>query len=143
MRRWLEDWLQRTWYGNGKGYRLLLPLSGLYWLVMTVRRAFYRVGIFKSERLSVPVIVVGNLTAGGTGKTPTTVWLARSLAEQGFNPGIVSRGYGGSQSGSPMRVDAASDPKIVGDEPVLLATQAGCPVVVKPAEQALSKKISP
>ena len=77
-----------------------------------------------------PVIVVGNITAGGTGKTPVTIWLARELRARGFSPGIVSRGYGGSRSSSSMRVDSASDPGVVGDEPVLLAMRTGCPVVV-------------
>jgi len=76
------------------------------------------------------VIVVGNITAGGTGKTPTVIWLARQLRERGFSPGIVSRGYGGSQSRSPMRVDADSAAAVVGDEPVLLARRSSCPVVV-------------
>jgi tetraacyldisaccharide 4'-kinase len=76
------------------------------------------------------VIIVGNITAGGTGKTPVVIWLVRELQRHGFRPGIVSRGYGGSQSGSPMRVDASSDPRIVGDEPVLLARRVNCPIVV-------------
>jgi tetraacyldisaccharide 4'-kinase len=88
------------------------------------------VELLKARRVGVPVIVVGNITAGGTGKTPTTVWLAQCLSERGFSPGIVSRGYGGSKSSSPMRVDVASDPAVVGDEPVLLARRSGCPVVV-------------
>ena len=92
MRRRIHDWLQRTWYGDGKGYRLLLPLSGLYWLVVTLRRWLYRAGLFKRVRLGVPVIVVGNLTAGGTGKTPTTIWLARALATHGFRCDESGRG---------------------------------------------------
>jgi len=83
-----------------------------------------------SRRAVAPVIVVGNITTGGTGKTPVTIWLARELQSRGFSPGIVSRGYGGSKSSSSMRVDTASDPATVGDEPVLLARRSGCPVVV-------------
>lgn len=80
--------------------------------------------------MAVPVIVVGNITAGGTGKTPTVIWLARELRARGFSPGIVSRGYGGSKSTSPMRVDSDSDAQLVGDEPVLLARRSDCPVAV-------------
>jgi tetraacyldisaccharide 4'-kinase len=87
-------------------------------------------GVLGRHRAEVPVIIVGNITAGGTGKTPVTIWLARELRNRGFRPGIVSRGYGGSRSGSSMRVDVASDPRVVGDEPVLLARRAECPVVV-------------
>lgn len=130
MRRLIHDWLQRAWYGDGRGHRVLLPLSGLYWLVTTLRRWLFDIGVLRSVKLDVPVIVVGNITAGGTGKTPTTIWLASALKERGFSPGIVSRGYGGAQSDSPLRVDAASDPALVGDEPVLLARRSGCPVAV-------------
>lgn len=77
-----------------------------------------------------PVIVVGNITVGGTGKTPVVIWLARELKDRGFTPGVVSRGYGGDKSSASMRVDKDSDPAIVGDEPVLVATRAACPVVV-------------
>ena len=123
-------WLHRVWYeGAGFGW-LLLPLSGLYALVSAGRRALYRSGLLRSHSAGVPVIVVGNITAGGTGKTPTVIWLANELRQRGFIPGIVSRGYGGSQSRSPMRVDADSDPDIVGDEPVLLARRCDCAVVV-------------
>jgi tetraacyldisaccharide 4'-kinase len=109
---------------------MLLPLSGLYWLLITLRRCLYGMGVLGRHRAIVPVIVVGNITAGGTGKTPVTIWLTRELRERGFSPGIVSRGYGGSRSSSSMRVDLASDPDVVGDEPVLLAKRTGCPVVV-------------
>ena len=130
IRERLHDWLQRAWYEDGAGSRLLLPLSGLYWLAISLRRVLYRSGIFRSHRVGVPVIVVGNVTAGGTGKTPTTIWLASALKRAGFTPGIVSRGYGGSQSGAPLRVDGASDTELVGDEPVLLARRSGCAVAV-------------
>jgi tetraacyldisaccharide 4'-kinase len=123
-------WIQRTWYEGGKSYVALLPLAGLYWLVVELRHLLYRIGMLKTQSAGVPVIVVGNVTAGGTGKTPATIWLASALREQGFKPGIVSRGYGGTRSDTSMRVDPASDPAVVGDEPVLIAMRTGCPVVV-------------
>lgn len=126
----MYKWLHRIWYEGGSSYQLLLPLSGLYWLLITLRRVLYEIGLLGHWHASVPVIVVGNITVGGTGKTPVTIWLSRELRERGFSPGIVSRGYGGSKASSSMRVDAASDPALVGDEPVLLAKRTGCPVVV-------------
>ena len=126
----MYNWLHRIWYEGAGSYRLLLPLTGLYWLLVAMRRCLYQFGIFGSQRAVAPVIVVGNITTGGTGKTPVTIWLARELQARGFSPGIVSRGYGGSKSSSSMRVDIASDPATVGDEPVLLARRSGCPVVV-------------
>lgn len=130
MKAVVHRWIQRTWYEGGKFYVALLPLAGLYWLIIELRRILYRIGVLRTRKASVPVIVVGNVTAGGTGKTPTVVWLAQALQECGFAPGIVSRGYGGSRSGASMRVDAESDPAVVGDEPVLIAMRTGCPVVV-------------
>lgn len=126
----MYKWIHRVWYAGGTTYRWLLPLSGLYWAMMTMRRFLYERSFLGSRGAAVPVIIVGNITAGGTGKTPVTIWLARELRSRGFSPGIASRGYGGSKSASSMRVDSASDPAVVGDEPVLLATRTGCPVVV-------------
>ena len=126
----MYKWLHRVWYEGGSSYQMLLPLSGIYWLLITLRRCLYSVGLLGRHRALVPVIVVGNITAGGTGKTPLTIWLARELQERGLSPGIVSRGYGGSRSSTSMRVDAASDPEVVGDEPVLLSQRTACPVVV-------------
>lgn len=130
MKDAIYRWIQRVWYGSDRSYRLLLPFSGLYCLLLMSRRMLYRLGFLRIHTAAVPVIVVGNITAGGTGKTPTTIWLAQEMRERGFSPGIVSRGYGGSRSKSSMRVDPASDPAIVGDEPVLIAIRTGCPVVV-------------
>ena len=126
----MYNWLHRIWYEGGWAYRALLPLAGIYWLLLALRRVLYSVGILGRHRAPVPVIIVGNITAGGTGKTPVTIWLAAELKARGFSPGIVSRGYGGSGSSTSMRVDSASSPTVVGDEPVLIAKRTGCPVVV-------------
>jgi tetraacyldisaccharide 4'-kinase len=126
----MYEWLHRVWYEGNRGYLLLMPLSWVYALIVLLRRGMYRLGWRGRYKAPVPVIIIGNLTAGGTGKTPTTIWLARELAARGFTPGIVSRGYAGTRAGMSMRVDAASDPALVGDEPVLIARQTGFPVVV-------------
>lgn len=123
-------WIHRVWYQDAKSGWALLPLSGLYWLLLKLRALLFRCGIYKSHKAHAPVIVVGNITTGGTGKTPTVIWLVNELRARGFAPGIVSRGYGGSKSGTSMRVDADSDPAVVGDEPVLLARRGQCPVAV-------------
>lgn len=91
-----------------------------------MRRTAYRTGLLRAERLDVPVVVVGNITAGGTGKTPLVIWLCAFLHEQGFHPGVVSRGYGGEGQVRQVRTDA--NPAAVGDEPALLAIRTGCPV---------------
>jgi len=108
---------------------LLLPLSWLFCVVVQLRRLAYRRGWFASRRLAVPVIVVGNLTVGGTGKTPLVIWLANLLRSRGHRPGIVTRGYGGEDSNLPRAVTPDADPFAVGDEAVLLARRSGCPVV--------------
>ncbi len=94
-----------------------------------LRARLYQYGVLRTVRLSVPVIVVGNITAGGTGKTPLTLWLAQTLRAAGWHPGIVSRGYGGQGRGvRPVMPESVADQ--VGDEPILLARQGGCPVWV-------------
>jgi len=123
-------WIHRVWYEGAKSGLVLLPLSGIFWLLLKLRALLFRLGVMRTFAASVPVIVVGNITAGGTGKTPTVIWLVNELRAKGFTPGIVSRGYGGSKSGSSMRVDIDSDAAVVGDEPVLLARRGQCPVVV-------------
>ncbi|MDP2879289.1 MAG: tetraacyldisaccharide 4'-kinase [Sulfuricella sp.] len=108
---------------------MLLPLSILFGLVAALRRVLYRAGLLRAIRLPVPVIVVGNISVGGTGKTPLVLWLADFLRQQGYHPGIVSRGYGGGTQGA-AAVDIRSDPAVVGDEPLLLARKSACPVWV-------------
>ena len=127
----LSAWLQRRWYDPHPPLGLV-PLSKLFQGAVAIRRWAYRNQWKQAERLPVPVIVVGNLTVGGTGKTPLTIWLAEFLLQAGFKPGVVSRGYGGSKLGRPLAVGADSDPAEAGDEPVLIARRTGIPVYVFP-----------
>lgn len=110
----------------------LLPLSWLFRFVAGLRRSCYRNGLLRVHSLPVPVVIVGNISVGGTGKTPLLIYLARLLRQEGFRPGIVSRGYGGQSKHWPQRVDKNSDPRLVGDEAVLIAAQTACPVAVGP-----------
>jgi len=114
---------ERLWYGRSPAADLLLPLAWVYQAVVALRRSAYRAGLLATSSVDVPVIVVGNITAGGTGKTPVVGWLARHLSRSGFRPGVISRGYGGRRQPIPVRVTADSNPADVGDEPVLLAQQ--------------------
>lgn len=125
-------WIHRVWYDDARSGWVLLPLCAVYWLILSVRRALYKCGVLRTTRATVPVIVVGNITAGGTGKTPTVLWLVKELRGKGFSPGVVSRGYGGGRADSSMRVEASTDAAVAGDEPVLLARRGRCPVVVDP-----------
>lgn len=125
----MNNWLQQQWYRPGFWHLLLAPLACPLWLASGLRRFCYRVGLLRSYKLPVPVVIVGNISVGGTGKTPLVLWLAEQLKKQGYSPAIISRGYSGS-SGSAMDVHANSDPAIVGDEPVLLAKRSQCPVWV-------------
>ncbi len=120
------------WYGHHPVVALLLPLSWVYCGVVQLRRLGYRVGWLASRRLPVPVVVVGNLSVGGTGKTPLVLRLAQLLRGRGWTPGILTRGYGGRSRSWPRLVRPDSDPDAVGDEPVLLARRSGCTVVAGP-----------
>ncbi|RZJ84793.1 MAG: tetraacyldisaccharide 4'-kinase, partial [Massilia sp.] len=125
----LESTLTRAWLRRGPLAVALLPLALLFRLLAGLRTLLYRLGLKKSERLPVPVIVVGNIFIGGTGKTPLTIWLADSLRAAGLRPGVISRGHGGAES-APREVTPHSQPAEVGDEPLLIAARTGCPVVV-------------
>jgi len=127
MSRWHD-----AWYRGQPIFWLLLPLSLLFLIITAVRRWAYACGLLASYRAPVPVIVVGNITVGGTGKTPLVLALVERLRAAGYRPGIVSRGYGGESANYPRLVvadDAASE---VGDEPLLLAQRTQVPVVVDP-----------
>jgi tetraacyldisaccharide 4'-kinase len=120
--------LEHFWYRVRPGHLILYPLSLIFAAVAAMRRAAYRSGWCRSVRIQVPVIVVGNITVGGTGKTPLITWLAEFLRQSGYRPGIVARGYGGTQMVQEVRPD--SDPAQAGDEPVLLARRIDAPVFV-------------
>lgn len=125
----MHRWIERVWYGGARGGLLLVPASWLFAAIVAMRRRAFARGWLRSVHPGPPVVVVGNLSVGGAGKTPLTAWLATALAARGLRVGIVSRGYGGRATG-PTRVDPASDPTEVGDEPVLLSRRTGVPVVV-------------
>ena len=125
----LEANLTRAWLRRGPLACALWPLSLLFRALAGLRAGLYRAGVLKAERLPVPVIVVGNIFIGGTGKTPLTIWLAQALLAAGFRPGVISRGHGG-EGEAPRAVTPQSDTREVGDEPLLIARRAGVPVVV-------------
>lgn len=120
--------LQRRWYGGGSPPWWTRPLELLYRHVVASRARRFQTDPSAVVRLPVPVVVVGNITVGGTGKTPLIVALARAMAERGFVPGVVSRGYGGSEHG-PYLLTGDDDPARVGDEPALIR-QYGVPVAI-------------
>lgn len=121
--------LQDSWARTGVLTVLLAPLAGLFWAVSGLRRLAYRRGWLASQAVGVPVLVVGNITVGGSGKTPLVLWLVNWLRQQGYRPGVVSRGYGGSAKGCvDVQLDSAAAE--VGDEPLLIRTLADVPVVV-------------
>lgn len=136
----LETTFSREWLRRGALACALWPLSLLFRALAAARRAAFAWGLSSSERLPVPVVVVGNIFIGGTGKTPLTIWLVDALRAAGFAPGVVSRGFGGKDA-SPRAVGAASTPAEVGDEPVLIAARTGCPVFVGRARAAAGRAL--
>ncbi|MDP2793140.1 MAG: tetraacyldisaccharide 4'-kinase [Sulfurisoma sp.] len=121
--------LTEAWRGRGLLAWLLLPVGLLFFLAVAARRWLYRAGILQSERLPVPVVVIGNIVAGGAGKTPLTIFLACALRNAGWHPGVVSRGYGRGDEGV-KKVGAGETALTVGDEPLLMFRRAACPVFV-------------
>jgi tetraacyldisaccharide 4'-kinase len=126
----MERQLTQLWYREHARASPLQPLAWLYGALMASRWRLYRSGWARAGAAGRPLVVVGNLTVGGTGKTPLTLWLARALAAQGLRVGIIARGYGGRSGRGPRRVDAAARWQDVGDEPLILARRSGCPTVV-------------
>jgi tetraacyldisaccharide 4'-kinase len=140
-------WLEREWQRLGGGALVLLPLTLVMMVVVALRRLAYRIHLLKSWRAPVPVVVVGNITAGGTGKTPLTLAVVDALTRRGFTPGVVSRGYGRVPRGlndpaGVVRVypDAAT-PEHFGDEPVLIAVRSRVPVFISPDRPAAARAL--
>ncbi len=136
MNETLRNLLDDIWYGRHPARWLLMPLSWLYRGFAALRRTAYKSQLLPVYRAPVPVIVVGNITVGGTGKTPLVIWIASKLEEYGFKPGIVARGYRGVARNWPQQVRPDSDPIGVGDEAVLLARRTGLPTAVGPQRSA-------
>ena len=124
--------IDSLWYRNSPLSVMLAPLGWLYCIGALLRRAAYLFGILPIGRVDVPVVVVGNICVGGTGKTPLAIWIAQFLKHNGLRPAIVARGYRGRAVKWPQQVRPDSDPITVGDEPVLLAQATGCPVAADP-----------
>ena len=124
----LADTLEQGWYHDARLPWWVRPLAALYAGLTATRRWLYRIGVLRREHLPVPVLVIGNLSVGGTGKTPLTIAIAQVLREHGLRPGVVSRGYGGRQR-EPMLLGEQPDPAQVGDEPCLIRA-ADIPVAV-------------
>ena len=136
---WLEP-LVRAWYGRRFWPRLLMPLAALFSWFAKRRRNRFRAGKARTWRAPVPVVVVGNITVGGTGKTPLVIWLAQWLRSRGVRPGVVSRGYGG-RGRYPLEVTASTTAAACGDEAAMVARRANCPVVVDPDRPQAVRKL--
>ncbi|BDX06917.1 tetraacyldisaccharide 4'-kinase [Planctobacterium marinum] len=124
--------LEHAWYQSFGWSLLLLPISAVFWGLSALRRFCFSIGLTKIHKLPVPVVVIGNINVGGNGKTPLVIYLSSYLKQQGFRPGIVSRGYGGKAAQYPMTVEKHSDPAHSGDEPLFIKHRVNCPVVVDP-----------
>ncbi len=132
MKKIIAKCLDEIWYKDHFVGTWLSGLSFLYIDIVKFRRKMYQKGHKKVTKLPVPVIIVGNITVGGTGKTPLVIYLVEKLKAEGFKPGVISRGYGGQAKTWPQIVTADSKPSLIGDEPLLIAQQANCPVAVGP-----------
>ncbi|QGU88186.1 tetraacyldisaccharide 4'-kinase [Erwinia sorbitola] len=124
--------IERIWSGRSALYLLLLPFSLLYGLISNLLRLSYRWGWRKAWRAPVPVVIVGNLTAGGNGKTPVVIWLVQALQQRGLRVGVVSRGYGGKAEHYPLVLGTDTTTREAGDEPVLIFQRTGAAVAVAP-----------
>jgi tetraacyldisaccharide 4'-kinase len=128
----VQAFIRAQWDKRGIWAWLWLPLSLLVCALAALKRKAYKWGLFKTSRITAPVLVIGNLSVGGAGKTPLVAHIAELLSNHGYQPGIISRGYKGSARHWPQNVTPESDPLKVGDEPVMLAALTGCPVVAGP-----------
>ncbi|WP_232787997.1 tetraacyldisaccharide 4'-kinase [Paraglaciecola sp. MB-3u-78] len=129
---WIDNmWYSPSWY-HWPVIILLLPLTALFWGLSGLRRWLFRLQIKPSVSIPALVIVVGNISVGGNGKTPLVVYLAKRLRQEGYHPGVLSRGYGGKNARYPLTVDHLSNVDLVGDEAILMRQHINCPLVVDP-----------
>jgi tetraacyldisaccharide 4'-kinase len=129
---WVDNmWYSPSWY-HWPVIILLMPLTGLFWLLSALRRMLFRLNIKPSVDIPAPVIVVGNISVGGNGKTPLVIYLAKRLRQEGYHPGVLSRGYGGKNAIYPMTIEQSSLVDSAGDEAILMRRHINCPLVVDP-----------
>ena len=136
LKHYTREQLQHSWQRPNLLTWLLWPLSQLYKILFKLNRCAFSIGLRKAYRAPVPVIVVGNITVGGTGKTPMVIYLIEVLKKQGYQPGVISRGYAGNATTYPLLVTAQTDAKLCGDEPALIVRRTAVPMVVGPNRQA-------
>jgi tetraacyldisaccharide 4'-kinase len=143
LKAWLENYFNRIWYETSKPPLFLTILSLVYQTLIELRRSAYQLGLFKSTSIPVPVIIVGNLSVGGTGKTPLTLWLVDFLHQQDYQPGVICSGYGGNfaSTGNVELLTCDADPFVYGDEAVLIAARSVCPVVVGKSRVAAAQHL--
>lgn len=132
LRRRIAHKLEQAWYERNGLTHFMRPLSWFFLTIATIRRFLYRIKVLKQIKLPVPVIVVGNITVGGTGKTPLVIWITNYLKAAGYKPGVISRGYGGKARRWPQQVRPDADPVMVGDEAVVISRRTGSPMAVGP-----------
>lgn len=128
----IKKWIVKVWYQGHPLSYFFLPFSLLFLGITRRRRWAYQNGKKSAWRAPVPVVIVGNITVGGTGKTPLVIHLVEELQKRGFRPGVISRGFGGNSESYPIAVNQGSDPLVVGDEPHLIANRTQVPLVVDP-----------
>ncbi|MEJ2178751.1 MAG: tetraacyldisaccharide 4'-kinase [Gammaproteobacteria bacterium] len=133
--------MQQGWQQPGWLNRLVLPLAWLYGVLLRLRRQCYRSGLLQQQKMPVPVIVVGNLSVGGTGKTPLVIAIVEFLKQRGWKPGIVARGYRGRSSYWPRALEASDRSEQVGDEPLMVFRRTGGPVIVGPDRVANARML--
>ena len=139
--------IEKSWYRPFGISWALFPLSLLFWLISSARKFAYQSGLLNQPAMTTPVIVIGNITVGGNGKTPMVIWLSDFLKAQGKKVVVISRGYGGSSSSYPLIVGQNTPPSEAGDEPVLIFKRCGVPVIVGPSRaksiELANKQFSP
>ena len=131
----LETIVTRAWQRKAAWLWLLLPISWLYGFITMLRRQAYKIGLLSSYRAPIPIMVIGNISVGGSGKTPLIITLVSYLQDQGIKVGVISRGYGGDTNQMPALVTATSLPHVVGDEPCLIVHTTGAAMAVCPDRQ--------
>lgn len=135
----IETTVTRAWQRQAAWLWLLLPISWLYGLITMLRRQAYKLGLLSSYRAPIPVMVIGNISVGGSGKTPLIIALVDYLQKENIKVGVISRGYGGDHKQMPALVNAHSFPNVVGDEPCLIVSMTHAPMAVSPnREQAIT-----